>query len=77
MPNYLAHYKKLCSTRKNFDRVKSDSTYYESHHIIPRGKHPIQNTYKATCPFCSKTGQMIAMKRWHFQNCKEKEVVYA
>lgn len=25
-----------------------------------------------TCPYCMKTGQQAAMKRWHFENCKKK-----
>jgi len=41
------------------------------------GKTPSQNLIKAVCPFCNKEGQQIAMKRWHFTNCKQKEVVYA
>ncbi len=24
------------------------------------------------CPFCEKTGKLNAMKRWHFDNCKNK-----
>ena len=27
-----------------------------------------------TCPHCGKTGASGAMKRWHFDNCKEKNV---
>jgi len=27
---------------------------------------------KVTCPHCSKTGGVSAMKRWHFDNCKKK-----
>lgn len=25
-----------------------------------------------TCPYCNKIGKSNAMKRWHFENCKEK-----
>ncbi len=38
------------------------------------GISPKQNRIKSICPHCKKEGQMIAMKRWHFQNCKNKEV---
>lgn len=27
------------------------------------------------CPYCDKMGARIAMKRWHFDNCKNKENV--
>jgi len=27
-----------------------------------------------TCPNCSKTGGLTSMKRWHFDNCKFKEI---
>lgn len=41
------------------------------------GKTSKQNLIQAMCPFCKKEGQKIAMKRWHFKNCKQKEVSYA
>jgi hypothetical protein len=28
-----------------------------------------RNSIQAECPHCKKTGQMVAMKRWHFDNC--------
>jgi group I intron endonuclease len=28
------------------------------------------NLIKLTCPYCSKTGQLANMKRWHFDKCK-------
>lgn len=31
--------------------------------------HLLDNTQ---CPHCNKIGQMTAMKRWHFDNCKKK-----
>ena len=27
---------------------------------------------KVICPYCNKEGQEAAMKRWHFENCKER-----
>ena len=27
---------------------------------------------KIKCPHCDKEGQKLAMKRWHFNNCKQK-----
>lgn len=37
---------------------------------LNEGTHNITETIK--CPHCSKTGQLVAMKRWHFDNCKLK-----
>lgn len=37
--------------------------------LIAEGNH---NTLESvTCPHCNKSGQSVAMKRWHFDNCKE------
>ena len=35
-------------------------------------KHGVDNIRKlrATCPHCNKEGQLVALKRWHFNNCK-------
>lgn len=27
---------------------------------------------KECCPYCNKTGTGMIMKRWHFDNCKER-----
>ena len=32
----------------------------------------INNVEKVICPFCNITGQSRAMKRWHFDKCKNK-----
>ena len=29
---------------------------------------------KAICPYCGKEGQLVGMKPWHFDNCKNKQV---
>lgn len=34
------------------------------------GKH--NTDMIVSCPHCGKSGQLVAMKRWHFDNCKEK-----
>ena len=33
-----------------------------------------QKVPKVTCPYCGKEGRAGAMKRWHFDNCKKKEL---
>ena len=42
-----------------------------------KGRINMQNLKISTCPHCQKTGQYVAMQRWHFNNCKHMEVVYA
>ena len=37
----------------------------------------VGNHTKSVCPHCNKSGQTNAMNRWHFNNCKEKEVTHA
>lgn len=32
-----------------------------------------RNARTLVCPHCSQEGQAVAMKRWHFDNCKELE----
>ena len=34
-----------------------------------REQNKKRNAIQAECPHCKKTGQMVAMKRWHFDNC--------
>lgn len=29
-----------------------------------------RNSRKVICPYCNKEGQLPAMRRWHFENCK-------
>lgn len=31
------------------------------------------NKVRVTCPHCGKVGAKMAMMRWHFDNCKEKD----
>ena len=40
---------------------------------IERGTHNLTewNNSRVTCPHCGKIGQKRAMKRWHFEKCKE------
>lgn len=37
------------------------------------GNHPFLNRQKVICPYCNKIGDKNLMKRWHFDNCKEKK----
>jgi len=30
--------------------------------------------HQRQCPHCGKSGQMTAMKRWHFDNCKQQDI---
>lgn len=44
------------------------------------GRQSLSNAHKGrkheiiTCPHCSKQGGVTAMPRWHFDNCKEKQI---
>ena len=45
---------------------------------LKRGDNFTGNYVQVKCPYCLKEGQLNAMKRWHFTNCKvEKEVSHA
>lgn len=35
------------------------------------GVVPKHNSVRVNCPICNKEGQLSAMKRWHFDNCKK------
>lgn len=32
----------------------------------------MKNKPRVKCPFCEKIGVVSQMKRWHFENCREK-----
>ena len=38
-------------------------------------KYGVENIrhLRGECPHCKKQGQLVALKRWHFDNCKFKE----
>ncbi len=38
-----------------------------------KDKMRISSQKQVKCPYCDKIGARIAMKRWHFNNCKNKE----
>lgn len=42
---------------------------------LMRGVNFTGNYIQAICPHCTKVGQENAMKRWHFNNCKERKEV--
>jgi hypothetical protein len=33
-----------------------------------------RNAQRVVCPYCGKEGQVAAMHRWHFENCKEAPI---
>jgi hypothetical protein len=51
---------KLATAKNNKKRFDNGS-----HHFLKN----------VVCPHCTKEGQMAAMKRWHFENCKEKGII--
>lgn len=72
--------KKMSSAAKNRVGEKSNR-YGKSHSEETRKKLSNANKGKprskphdiVTCPHCKKQGIKPNMKRWHFENCKEKE----
>lgn len=56
------HNKKIAT-----DRVNSGT------HNFQGDMNPNKNMPKVTCPYCQKTGGRNQMKRYHFNNCKNKE----
>jgi len=40
-----------------------------------KGTHISQRN--GVCPHCSKEGNLLALKRWHFNNCKHKPMAQA
>jgi 5-methylcytosine-specific restriction endonuclease McrA len=61
-------------------RLKSDPRTLETRNKmskirLERGLGFTGNNITVTCPHCNKVGQSNAMKRWHFDKCKE--VMYA
>jgi hypothetical protein len=73
-PKSLEHKEAIRAVR--LGTTRSESTKLKLS-LCKIGKTPSQNLIKTVCPFCNKEGQHIAMKRWHFTNCKQKEVAYA
>ena len=43
---------------------------YKKISATTKGKINPQNLLVGICPYCMKEGQFVAMKRWHFDNCK-------
>jgi hypothetical protein len=50
------------------------SIYTENHRKIWIKHKGIHNsTIRYICPHCNKEGKGSVMKRWHFNNCKNKK----
>ena len=68
-----AHIKNISKTMKNL--VKTDPLYKQR--LLENSKKAADITRgvpkeKIKCPYCNKVGGKPAMKRFHFDNCKEK-----
>jgi len=54
--------------------VSNGKHYFQSQahkdEVSNRSKEQIKKT--TTCPHCGKTGQKVAMGRWHFDNCSNR-----
>lgn len=56
----IAKYQKI-------DRQRSDEELTDL-----RSNTLARNKQQTTCPHCGKNGQLVAMKRWHFDHCPKK-----
>lgn len=60
---------------KVYEQLRKDVSICQSTRIISDETHinmsiAQKNREKITCPHCGKTGDIINMNRWHFDNCK-------
>lgn len=51
------------------DRKGQKYTVTEKFLTQQRAQNKKRNAIQLECPHCKKAGQMVAMKRWHFDNC--------
>ena len=65
LANSIATTKQWEEGRCVLDQAKVRSSMLE--------KHGVDNIRQkiVTCPHCMKSGQYVAFKRWHFDNCKK------
>lgn len=70
-------------TKQSLDKTKKTSLEkYGVEYAITKkqfmiDKYGVDNPrkLKVVCPYCNKNGQMPAMKRWHFDHCKNKSSI--
>lgn len=64
---------RVSSGTHNFlkDNGGSDNARRNNEKMLLSGTHPLQGKSSVTCPNCGKKGNRGAMKRWHFENCRE------
>ena len=56
-------------------KLVEDGTHYwlsEEHKKEVSQRSKVMSKATSVCPHCGKSGQKIAMGRWHFDNCKHK-----
>ena len=58
--------KRIVEYQKNERKRSAEEITGLREHTIARNKE------QTTCPHCRKQGQLVAMKRWHFDNCPQK-----
>lgn len=61
----------------NIAKSLKGKTFSEEHRLNvslgnkKTGRMKNMNNLQSTCPKCGKQGQLNALKRWHFDNCRE------
>lgn len=66
-------HKQNISKAQKLNGGNGPSKHKEESKIKNGNTHRLLKREKVTCPHCCKTGGAIAMPRWHFNNCKEKQ----
>lgn len=54
-------------------RGENNHFYQKTHSEEFKRQHIERQKSKISCPHCDKIGAIRIMKRWHFDNCKEKD----
>jgi len=66
-------------TQRNLEYNHMKGIAKEDHPMFGRKRPDSSEHYKqlnkrvGVCPHCNKKGQLNAMKRWHFDNCRHKQ----
>lgn len=66
-----ANYNNVAKSKSTMmERYGTDSNFKTIEH---KDRARTNALIRAVCPHCNKEGQMISIKRWHYDNCKFKE----
>lgn len=72
---HTEHAKQMLSTRSRIQWENGKKVFsQEQMSRGTRAKYGVDNIrhLQGECPHCGKQGQLVALKRWHFDNCKHQ-----